>query len=69
MDPLLTRSQQDNSDVSNVQVLGSSLYSSYSISLELAGILLTIALIGAVVIARKNTQENAPLGTGQVPAE
>jgi len=55
--------------VTNVQVLGSSLYSTYSISLELAGILLTIALIGAVVIARKNTQENAPLGTGQVPAE
>ncbi|HEY4328794.1 MAG TPA: NADH-quinone oxidoreductase subunit J, partial [Phycisphaerae bacterium] len=40
---------------SNVQVLGTSLYSRYAISLELAGILLTIALIGAVVIARKNT--------------
>jgi len=66
---LMAKSQEDNSNVSNVQVLGISLYSNYGISLELAGILLTIALIGAVVIARKNTQENAPLGTGQVPAE
>ena len=55
---------------SNVQVLGASLYSSYALSLELAGILLTIALVGAVVIARKNTSaDSAVLGTGQIPAE
>lgn len=54
---------------SNVQVLGVSLYSQYAMSLELAGILLTIALIGAVVIARKNTLEHQPLGSGKLPTE
>ena len=55
---------------SNVQVLATSLYGHYSLSLELAGILLTIAMIGAVVIARKNTgAQGQPLGTGQLPAE
>jgi NADH-quinone oxidoreductase subunit J len=54
---------------SNVQVLAASLYGRYSLSLELAGILLTIALIGAVVIARKNTQEHQPLGSGKLPSE
>jgi NADH-quinone oxidoreductase subunit J len=55
---------------SNVQVLGTSLYSQYSLSLELAGVLLTIALIGAVVIARKNTSPDlVVLGSGKVPAE
>jgi NADH-quinone oxidoreductase subunit J len=54
---------------SNVQVLGASLYSRYALSLELAGILLTVALVGAVVIARKNTPPVEALGTGRVPAE
>ena len=54
--------------VTNVQVLGVSLYSQYSLSLELAGILLTIALVGAVVIARKNTPERQELGGG-LPTE
>jgi NADH-quinone oxidoreductase subunit J len=54
---------------SNVQLIGASLYSQYSLSLELAGILLTIALIGAVVIARKNTHVEQPLGTGKLPSE
>ncbi|MGN6367538.1 MAG: NADH-quinone oxidoreductase subunit J family protein [Phycisphaerae bacterium] len=53
---------------SNVQVLGADLYSHYALSLELAGVLLTIALVGAVVIARKN-QAIDILGTGQIPAE
>jgi NADH-quinone oxidoreductase subunit J len=56
--------------LSNVQVLGASLYSHYAISLELAGILLTVALVGAVVIARKNTgPAHDALGTGKVPVE
>jgi NADH-quinone oxidoreductase subunit J len=54
---------------SNVQLLGISLYSRYSLSLELAGILLTIALIGAVVIARKNSAADQALGTGKLPTE
>jgi NADH-quinone oxidoreductase subunit J len=54
---------------SNVQVLGANLYSQYPITLELAGILLTIALIGAVVIARKNTELTQALGTGKLPTE
>jgi NADH-quinone oxidoreductase subunit J len=53
---------------SNVQVLGASLYSKYALSLELAGILLTIALVGAVVIARKNSGQDV-LGTGKLPTE
>ncbi len=54
--------------MSNVQVLGADLYSHYALSLELAGVLLTIALVGAVVIARKN-QAIDILGTGQLPVE
>jgi NADH-quinone oxidoreductase subunit J len=53
---------------SSVQLLGINLYSQYAMSLELAGILLTIALIGAVVIARKNSLENQPLVSGKLPA-
>jgi NADH-quinone oxidoreductase subunit J len=53
----------------NVQVLGATLYSKYAISLELAGILLTVALVGAVVIARKNTATVDVLGTGRLPTE
>jgi NADH-quinone oxidoreductase subunit J len=54
----------------NVQVLGANLYSRYPLTLELAGILLTIALVGAVVIARKNTGSmQDALGTGKLPAE
>lgn len=54
---------------SNVQLLGASLYSRYSLSLELAGVLLTVALIGAVVIARKGTPAEHTLGTGRLPTE
>ncbi|MEI7766197.1 MAG: NADH-quinone oxidoreductase subunit J [Phycisphaerae bacterium] len=39
----------------NIQVLGNSLYGKYLFSVELAGILLTISLVGAVMIARKRT--------------
>jgi NADH-quinone oxidoreductase subunit J len=54
---------------SSVQILGVNLYSQYALSLELAGILLTIALIGAVVIARKNSPEKQPLGSRKLPAQ
>jgi NADH-quinone oxidoreductase subunit J len=54
---------------SNPQVVGASLYSQYSFSLELAGILLTVALVGAVVISRKNTTPDAVLGSGTLPTE
>jgi NADH:ubiquinone oxidoreductase subunit 6 (subunit J) len=51
-------------------VLGANLYSQYPLTLELAGILLTIALVGAVVIARKNTGSmQDALGTGKLPTE
>lgn len=53
----------------NIQMLGTSLYGQYALSLELAGVLLTIALIGAVVIARKNVSVDAPVGTGKLPSE
>lgn len=62
-------STQPHMTASSVQILGINLYSQYAMSLELAGILLTIALIGAVVIARKNTLENQPLGSGKLPTE
>jgi len=53
---------------SNIQVLGAVLYSRYAISLELAGVLLTIALVGSVVIARKNSPgEDA--GVAALPEE
>jgi len=54
----------------NMQVLGNSLYTRYTISLELAGVLLTIALVGAVVISRKgSSQGNETAGSGQIPNE
>lgn len=54
----------------NTQVLGASLYGNYAFSLELAGVLLTIALVGAVIIARKNTEAGGQaVGTGGVPTE
>jgi NADH-quinone oxidoreductase subunit J len=53
----------------DMQHLGLSLYSQYAVPLELAGILLTISLIGAVMIARKSEPEVHILGTGQMPAE
>ena len=52
----------------DTQLLGNTLYGQYALSLELAGILLTIALVGAVVIARKDPPQGA-LGTGAVPQE
>jgi NADH-quinone oxidoreductase subunit J len=54
---------------SDVQLLGMSLYSKYALSLELAGVLLTVALVGAVVIARKGTPLEHALGTGKLPTE
>ena len=49
--------------------LGKNLYSRYTIPLELAGILMTISLVGAVVIARKNAPHSHVLGLGDMPAE
>ena len=54
---------------SSIQVLGVNLYSKYALSLELAGILLTIALVGAVVISRKGEETQHSLGSGQLPSE
>jgi len=53
----------------NMQLLGLNLYGQYALSLELSGVLLTIALVGAVVIARKNVELDHESGTGQVPVE
>jgi NADH-quinone oxidoreductase subunit J len=49
--------------------LGKNLYSRYTLPLELAGILMTISLIGAVVIARKNAPLSHTLGLGDMPTE
>ena len=76
-DKLMLQSQSDvdsssysaGANPTNVQVIGVNLYSRYSLSLELAGIILTIALVGAVVIARKNTAETETLGSGGLPVE
>ena len=54
----------------NMQLLGVTLYGSHAFALELAGILLTIALVGAVMIARKNVDyEDKPAVTGALPSE
>lgn len=53
----------------NIQVLGLSLYRDYAISMEITGLLLTIALVGAVVISRKNQDETSAAGTGRLPVE
>ncbi len=53
----------------SLEVLGANLYSRYALPLELAGILLTISLVGAVMIARKNEPVAHVLGTGDLPAE
>ena len=49
--------------------LGKNLYSRYTLPLELAGVLMTISLVGAVVIARKNAPHARMLGLGDMPAE
>ena len=49
--------------------LGKNLYSQYTLPLELAGVLMTISLVGAVVIARKNAPQTHMLGLGDMPAE
>ncbi|HTV49468.1 MAG TPA: NADH-quinone oxidoreductase subunit J [Phycisphaerae bacterium] len=53
----------------DMQHLGLSLYSQYAVPLELAGVLLTISLIGTVIIARKNEPAVHMLGSGDVPSE
>jgi len=53
----------------NIQMLGWTLYGQYLYSLELAGLLLTIAMVGAVMIARKNVEGPASIGSGRVPSE
>ncbi len=53
----------------NMQLLGLNLYGQYALSLELAGVLLTIALVGAVVISRKNVDLEHEAGTNQLPVE
>ncbi len=55
--------------IGGMELLGANLYSRYALSLELAGILLTISLVGAVMIARKNEPVTRVLGTGEMPAE
>ncbi len=54
--------------VGGMAVLGRNLYSHYALSLELAGVLLTVAMVGAVVISRKN-EPPAALGSGELPTE
>ena len=53
----------------SLELLGANLYSRYALPLELAGILLTISLVGAVMIARKNEPNAHILGAGDLPAE
>ncbi|NNM87441.1 MAG: hypothetical protein HKL95_02865 [Phycisphaerae bacterium] len=55
--------------IGGMELLGVNLYSQYALPLELAGILLTISLVGAVMIARKNVPVAGVLGTGQMPVE
>ena len=49
--------------------LGADLYSRYALPLELAGILLTISLVGAVMISRKHEPVARILGAADVPTE
>lgn len=44
----------------NTQILGVYLFSSQQLSLELAGLLLTIAMVGAIVIARRRVLRSHP---------
>jgi len=55
--------------MTNIQVLGLTLYGEYAYTLELAGVLLTIAMVGAVVMSRKDVDEPHEAGTGELPVE
>lgn len=46
----------------NTQLLGVYLFSHQQVSLELAGLLLTIAMVGAIVIARRRVLTTEPVG-------
>jgi NADH-quinone oxidoreductase subunit J len=60
-----------NAVPTGTQMLGASLYGHYPISLEIGGLLMTIALVGAVVIARKHLEAAAmnALVASPVPGE
>ena len=53
----------------DTQLLGNSLYGQYAISLELAGILLTIVRLSVRLLSQEKKLHLAVLGTGQVPNE
>lgn len=49
----------------NTQELGVYLFNNQQVSLELAGLLLTIAMVGAIVIARRRVLRHEPTPAGQ----
>ena len=49
----------------NTQLLGIYLFSNQQVSLELAGLLLTIAMVGAIIIARRRVLRHEPTPPGQ----
>jgi NADH-quinone oxidoreductase subunit J len=57
--------------IDNVQHVGLDLFESHPLGLELAGVILLVSLVGAVVIARKRVEAPGPIGPGPVtgPAE
>ena len=48
----------------NTQMLGVYVFNNQQVSLELAGILLTVAMVGAIVIARRRVLRVGPVATG-----
>jgi NADH-quinone oxidoreductase subunit J len=57
--------------IDNVQHVGLDLFESHPLGLELAGVILLVSLVGAVVIAKKRVDSAEPAGPGPVtgPAE
>ncbi len=62
----LIEERGDADQLSNVERVGLDLFRSHPLSLELAGVILLVSLVGAVVIARKRVE--TPATAGRTPA-
>ncbi len=60
----INAAQDEPGSVSNIERVGLDLFESHPLGLELAGVILLVSLIGAVVIAKQKV-EGSPVGVGE----
>jgi len=62
LEPVLSRRPQGDAPLHNVERVGLDLFRSHPLGLELAGVILLVALVGAIVIARTQQEEDPQPG-------